>query len=185
MVGLKRINDDPVGCCLHIELRFRLHLACNENENIVSQAYNYDVNTRIYQRYTDTRIPTFQKFFVLVLVLATLEFDQSASASVPERQSAGSSPLSSANQLSSSDDVSTSTTQSSLKSIVLCTWLHYLPPTPQKKFAVPSISKKLLRNKVKFKGRISPFLFLKEKLFELYGIFTVAFIKYKKTLAHY
>ena len=30
------------------------------------------------------------------------------------------------------------------------------------------------------KGRISPFLFLKEKLFELYGIFTVAFIKYKK-----
>ena len=31
-----------------------------------------------------------------------------------------------------------------------------------------------------FKGRISPFLFLKDKLFELYGIFTVAFIKYKK-----
>ena len=30
------------------------------------------------------------------------------------------------------------------------------------------------------KGRISPFLFLKDKLFELYGIFTVAFIKYKK-----
>ena len=30
-----------------------------------------------------------------------------------------------------------------------------------------------------FKGRISPFLFLKEKLFELDGIFTVAFIKYK------
>ena len=29
-------------------------------------------------------------------------------------------------------------------------------------------------------GRTSPFLFLKEKLFELYGIFTVAFIKYKK-----
>ena len=27
------------------------------------------------------------------------------------------------------------------------------------------------------KGRMSPFLFLKEKLFELYGIFTVAFIK--------
>ena len=35
------------------------------------------------------------------------------------------------------------------------------------------------------KGRISPFLFLKDKLFELYGIFTVAFIKYKKILAHY
>ena len=30
------------------------------------------------------------------------------------------------------------------------------------------------------KRRISPFLFLKDKLFELYGIFTVAFIKYKK-----
>ena len=30
------------------------------------------------------------------------------------------------------------------------------------------------------KGRISPFLFLKEILFELYSIFTVAFIKYKK-----
>ena len=30
------------------------------------------------------------------------------------------------------------------------------------------------------KGKISPFLFLKEKLFELYGIFIVAFIKYKK-----
>ena len=30
------------------------------------------------------------------------------------------------------------------------------------------------------KGRISPFLFLKETLFELYGILTVAFIKYKK-----
>ena len=37
-----------------------------------------------------------------------------------------------------------------------------------------------------FKGRISPILFLKEKLFEVYGtsIFTLAFIKYKKTLAH-
>ena len=31
-----------------------------------------------------------------------------------------------------------------------------------------------------FKGKISPFLFLKETLFEIYGIFTVAFIKYKK-----
>ena len=38
----------------------------------------------------------------------------------------------------------------------------------------------LLWSPINFKGRISPFLFLKDKLFELYGIFTVAFIKYKK-----
>ena len=145
MVGLKRINDDPVGCCLHIELRFRLHLACNENENIVSQAYNYDVNTRIYQRYTDTRIPTFQKFFVLVLVLATLEFDQSASASVPERQSAGSSPLSSANQLSSLDDVSASTAP--IFTVKYSAWVHYLPfPNAKKSLfqAFQSYSKEIM-----------------------------------------
>ena len=45
--------------------------------------------------------------------------------------------------------------------------------------------KESFKNGQTFKWRISPFLFLKEKLFELYCIFTVAFIKYKKLLTHY